>query len=61
MIVTNPDKQRIYHCWHYCKVCGKSFSHHQSSWDTEIKSHKHFQDNDDNLISVSNNIDGVTI
>ena len=37
MKVENPDKRRIYHIWHYCRVCGKTWTHSQADWDDLIK------------------------
>ena len=38
MKIENPDKRRIYHVWHYCKVCGRAWTHSQSD-AYEIKRH----------------------
>ena len=39
MYLKNPDSQKMYNVWHFCKKCGTTYSHHQSSWDT-LKSKK---------------------
>lgn len=31
IIIERPDQ--IYHVWHYCPICGKTFSHSQGTWD----------------------------
>jgi hypothetical protein len=31
--VYNPDKQKVYHCWHYCLTCKEPFRHSQASCD----------------------------
>ncbi len=33
MIIKNPDPEQRYHCWHYCKVCGETFTHSQGDFD----------------------------
>jgi len=33
LVLNNPDTNRIYHCWHYCPICGKSFDHSQGSFE----------------------------
>ena len=30
--IYNPDKARIYHCWHWCD-CGKTWTHSQGDWE----------------------------
>lgn len=37
VFVYNPDRQKIYHCWHYCKTCHEPFIHSQAQCDY----HKH--------------------
>ncbi len=32
-VINNPDKQRIYHCWHYCHDCKEAFMHTQAQMD----------------------------
>lgn len=38
--VTCPDKQRVYHCWHYCITCNEAFMHTQAQCDYH-KNHKY--------------------
>ena len=36
--VSNPDRQGVYHCWHYCRGCGKTWTHSQGDWE-DMKRH----------------------
>jgi hypothetical protein len=49
--VLNPDKERVYHCWHYCHTCKETFMHTQAQCDfhkhhnyTTIPMEKDFED-----------------
>jgi hypothetical protein len=33
MILKNPDPSHIYHCWHYCTVCRRTYTHSQGAWE----------------------------
>ena len=59
-LIENPDKQRIYHVWHYCGVCKKTFTHSQASFDA-IKLNASYRCCRDNLKSVSTEIDRIYI
>lgn len=62
-IIKNPGPfdmgSSIYHCWHFCDKCGKSFTHTQSSWDYVIK--KHSCGDGDNIRTVPSMVDEVKI
>ncbi len=32
----NPDKQKVYHVWHYCRKCFKVYTHSQNDFN-ELK------------------------
>ena len=53
MYLKNPDSNCIYHVWHFCKVCGQTWDHSQSSWDQL----KHYKCCPDNLEDISTNVD----
>jgi DNA-directed RNA polymerase subunit RPC12/RpoP len=36
-VYKNPDINKIYHLWHICLDCKKSFTHSQSDFDYELK------------------------
>lgn len=40
MKIYNPDKNKIYHVWHYCLACEETFIHSQRSCDWH-KRHKY--------------------
>ena len=52
MYLKNPDENKIYHVWHFCKVCGQTWNHSQSSWN----SLKRYKCCNDNLESVATDI-----
>lgn len=31
--LVNPDRGRIYHCWHYCAECKRTWTHSQGDHD----------------------------
>lgn len=35
-VVENPDKDQVYHVWHACGVCGKTWDHSQGDFE-ELK------------------------
>jgi len=37
----NPDQNKIYHVWHYCVKCGKTWTHSQGDFDS-LKKHECF-------------------
>ena len=49
----NPDQQGIYHCWHYCRGCGQTWTHSPEDWE-DMKEHiKHKHAGDWSLISTA--------
>ena len=52
MYLKNPDENKIYHVWHFCKVCGQTWSHSQASFN----SMKRYKCCPDNLETVSTDI-----
>ncbi len=51
--IRNPDTEGIYHCWHYCRGCGMTWTHSQADWEN-IKQHvTHKHSGDWSLISTA--------
>lgn len=59
IVLHTPDPQKLYHCWNYCKVCKRTYSHSQADWNS-IKE-RECCNNPNNLITVSANIPMVRI
>jgi len=48
MYLKNPDGRPIYGVWHFCKVCGRTYTHSQGCWES-IKRSKCCRDNLENV------------
>ena len=59
IILTNPDKEAIYRCWHYCEKCFKTYTHSQADWE-KIKKSKCCND-PNNLETISTKLNRLPI
>ena len=59
-ILHNPDSEKTYHVWHFCKKCLKTFSHSQGTFDL-IANNPSYVCCRDNLEDVSTKTNQVVI
>jgi len=56
--IKNPDTNRIYHVWHYCKKCGKALMHSTAVLHEHVKLCKH---SPQDLLTFSTQVNEVWI